>query len=161
MSKFIYVGRGKVTIVDDEDYEYLSKYNWCVTPNGYVQRHKIASDSVEEKSHVYMHRSIMKPKNGNIVDHINRDRLDNRKENLRICTYSQNSCNKSVTKSNLTSKYKGVTYVKRLKHWQVQISNNLKTMYVGVFKTEKEAALAYNKAALKFHGEFACLNEVV
>jgi hypothetical protein len=93
------------------------------------------------------------------VDHINGNTLDNRKENLRICTQNQNGKNRLLNKNNVSG-YKGVTYKKANKLWCAQIVVNYHKMYLGLFTTAEAAALAYNEAAKKYHGEFAKLNEV-
>lgn len=90
-------------------------------------------------------------------DHINQDKLDNRRYNLRPATFSQNGCNQGVQKNN-TSGYKGVFWNQG--KWMTQIKVDGKVIYLGYYDDPKEAARAYNKAALKYHGEFAVLNEV-
>jgi len=92
------------------------------------------------------------------IDHINGNRLDNRKVNLRICTAMQNQHNRK--KSRGSSKYKGVSFHIRGRVWVSFIMREAKRYYLGSYKDEKEAAIAYNQAALKFYGEFALLNEV-
>ena len=91
------------------------------------------------------------------VDHKNNDQLDDRIENLREASREQNNSNVTSHK-NCTSKYLGIHYHKRDLVWEAQIKTQKKQIYLGRFKIEKEAALAYNKAALKYHGEFANLN---
>ena len=93
-----------------------------------------------------------------MVDHINRNGLDNTRKNLRICTRSENLMNSKKPELNSTSKYKGVN--KCGNSWRAEIRLNRKGFYLGKFKTEKEAALAYNKKAIELFGEFARLNEV-
>ena len=101
----------------------------------------------------------MKAEPGQYVDHINGDRLDNRKENLRFCTLSQNSMNKRG-RSSRTSKYKGVCYAKRRNKWQASIRVDGKERFLGYFNNEEDAAKAYDEAALKFYKEFAKINGV-
>lgn len=91
------------------------------------------------------------------IDHQDRNMLNNQIENLRACTDSQNMMNRAPTKGS-SSKYKGVSYVERNNNWRVQIMINYKTIKLGIFNNENEAALAYNEAAIKYHGEFAYLN---
>jgi len=93
------------------------------------------------------------------VDHINHIKDDNRWCNLRECTHSQNLMNGKAYKNN-TSGFKGVSWLKHAKKWQAQIMRNKKSTYLGVFKSKTEAAKIYNKAAKKYHGEFAHLNEI-
>jgi len=107
-----------------------------------------------------MHREIMDAPAGMEVDHINGNGLDNRKCNLRLATSSQNKRNQRKQRRKTSSKYKGVYWHKRDKVWVVRIQAEGKEKYIGSYKTEQEAALAYNEAALKYHGEYAKLNEV-
>lgn len=106
-----------------------------------------------------MHRLIMEAKQQQKVDHINGDGLDNRKENLRFATTSENAMNKCSTK-NKSSSYKGVSWYKRYKKWQAQIKFKGKSIYIGIFDTEIEAAKAYDNKAKELFGEFAKLNNI-
>lgn len=149
------------TLVDDEDYEYLSKYNWCADRHRntyYVHRVELING---KKVKFKMHRVIMNLHGSNlIVDHIDGNGLNNCKSNLRICTSSQNSMNRSPIK-NTSSKYKGVYLHRESNKWAAGISaKGKKPKYLGLHKTEEEAALAYNSAAIEMHGEFAKLNVV-
>lgn len=104
-----------------------------------------------------MHREIMNAPKGMVVDHIDGNGLNNRKSNLRICTQAQNNLN-SRPKRNCSSRYKGVSFYKRDKIWQVQIFHNSRTIFLGRFDDEIEAALAYDRKAAELFGEFAYLN---
>lgn len=137
---------GNYCIVSKEDYEYLSAYNWCLVNNGYAFNNQIG----------YMHRLLMNNPTEKEVDHKNRNRLDNRRENLRLCTRSENSKNKSQLKH--SSKFKGVHWHKNNKKWRCQIRIDGKMTQVGMFDNEEEAAMAYDKFAKKYHGEFAYFN---
>ena len=105
-----------------------------------------------------MHREIMEAKRGIIVDHINRNGLDNRKENLRFVSRSQNAMNSEREGYPYTSKYRGVCLGKRRKKWRAYICVGLKQKYLGYFYSEEEAAKAYDAAAKKYRGEYAFLN---
>ena len=109
----------------------------------------------------YFHRLITSAQKGQFVDHINGNTLDNRLENLRLCSNTQNVRNSKIPKTNTTG-YKGINYVPRnpKKPWSARIAVNGKGKHLGYFKTKEEAALAYNKAASLYYGEFAKLNEV-
>ena len=110
-------------------------------------------------SHYRLHRFILKEFGKNHVDHINGDTLDNRECNLRIVTPAQNAMNKRKRKKT-SSKYKGVKWNKRTGVYEAKICHQYKDYYLGSFKTEKEAALAYNKKSLELHGEFGNRNVI-
>ncbi len=110
-----------------------------------------------------MHRFIMNADITTLVDHKNRDTLDNRKCNLRLCTKSENMRNRAMSKNN-QSGYKGVRYFpfgrRKTKFWKAQIVFNHKYIHIGYYHTKEEAALAYNTKAKELFGEFACLNTI-
>ena len=101
----------------------------------------------------------MKPEKGYVIDHIDGNSLNNQKNNLRICTQSQNCSNQKIGKSN-TSGYKGVSYNKGQGKYNSRIRFNKKLIHLGYFVNLKDAARAYNEAAVKYHGEFANLNKI-
>jgi hypothetical protein len=139
-------------IVDKEDEYLLSLYNWCNDGYNYFT----ARDG--EKI-LRLHRLIMKAKDGQILDHINRNKLDCRKENLRFCNKSQNGANSGKKRRKTSSKYKGVCWHKKANAWVANIVVNYGQIYLGLFQNEIDAAIAYNNAALKHFGEFAHLNK--
>lgn len=142
-------------MVDDEDYEELSKYKWIYN-NGYGARAARISDKNYYKGGlVMMHRQIMGFPENKEIDHINGIKSDNRKENLRICTRAENARN-SKKRINSASKYKGLS--KNGDSWQVFVWDGNKNIHIGIFKDEVEAAKAYDKAAREYYGEFAKLN---
>jgi len=154
--KKIKLTREQYAIVDDENYRELNRYKWHArydlhSASYYATRHK-------EQIMVQMHRIILNAPRGIQVDHINHNTLDNRIENLRMCTNSQNHMNRKPHK-NTTSKYKGVCLPQN-KKWVAQIHVNKKQVHLGYFELEIQAAKAYNKAARKYFGKFALLNEV-
>jgi hypothetical protein len=159
--KEIKLTQGKVALVDDEDYEYLNQFNWCAIKCGglfYARRHENNNGKYRK---VFMHRFILDAPVGYEVDHINHNGLDNQRNNIRICTISQNRSNAQSRGSSvylgvciMKIKYKNKTYSYITAH----IAKNKKSKHLGVFKTEEEAALAYDNAAREYHGEFANLN---
>lgn len=147
--RIIQLTQNKVTIIDNDDYERVSKYNWCAHKEG-------RGYFYAKNSRFRLHRFILGANDPNIfVDHINGNTLDNRKCNLRLATRSENNRN-VVSKRR---KYKGVQSVNRKKNpYRAHIRVNYKYISLGSFKTAEEAALAYNKAAIVYFGDFARLN---
>jgi len=158
--KEIELTQGKIALVDDEDFEYLNQWKWHIQKSGgtfYAIRTEWLSK--DKCVCVRMHRSILGINTPLIVDHKDGNGLNNTRNNLRICTISQNQRNRKSSKKG-SSKYLGVHFCNTRKKWVTQIQHDNKSKCIGVFTDEKEAANAYNLAALKFHGEFAKLNEL-
>lgn len=142
------MGKGKFALVDDEDYEEMNKYIWCTEAMGYAKTNKKVDGKYVM---VRMHREIMKATNLGreaIVDHINHNKLDNRKENLRICTNRENIFNYCKKRK---TRYQGLT--KKKDKWIAKV-----TVYVGSYDTQELAAIAYNKRAKEILGDKATLN---
>jgi hypothetical protein len=158
--KLIKLNNGYAATVDDDDYNELIKFKWFVVKRGglrYAKRMALKND-LNCPTQISMHRQIMGVVNTKkIIDHKNRNALDNRKQNLRECTQSENSKNR---KSRIlsTSIYLGVHWCKRSKKWKAVIDHNGVKNYLGIFINEIDAAKAYDKAAKKYHKEFANLN---
>ncbi len=159
--KKIPLTKGKFAAVDDDDFDFLSQWKWCIDSGGYAVRstHIGYFDGKKKTKRVWMHRVINKTEDSMDTDHINGDRLDNRKLNLRSASRSQNHMNRK-SRPGSVSKYKGVYLDKRFGNWVAQIRLNNKGVHIGSFKTEEEAAIAYNVEAKKHFGEFSKLNEV-
>lgn len=154
--KVIYTKKKERILVDDEDYDYLSKMTWHVSSTGYARTRRSRLEHPQKKqTYYFMHRLILGITDPKIsIDHKNRNPLDNRRENIRICTQSQNNANYTVLKRNKIG-LKGVRY--KAKKYEAYIWKN-KSIYLGRFNTAEEAAKAYGKAALELFGEFARLN---
>ncbi len=151
--KHIQLTQGKVALVDDVDYEELLKYKWQAYHGQYTW---YATSAVYGERAIRMHRLIMDAPKDRQVDHINSNGLDNRRRNLRICTASQNQHNRKK-RVKATSKYKGVTRTSARK-WRAQISVLGRSVKIGSFDSEIEAARAYDLAAIELHCDFARLN---
>ena len=159
--KEIFLTQGKVTFVDDGYYERLNQYRWFAlrNPCGYFYAARMALGKNNNKITIYMHREILglKPKDKNQADHINHNTLDNRIDNLRICTPQENAMNRKP-RSNTTSQFKGVSWHSQMKKWLVHITINKKIKHLGYFHSEIFAAGVYDRAAKESFGEFAHLN---
>jgi len=145
-------GSGKFAVISSDDRQ-LTKYKWYVSSLGYVvrfEKYKIIPIVCEIIK--------IKPKKM-VIDHKNGNKLDNRRGNLRICTYPENCINSPMKKNN-TSGYKGVTFWKRDNNWKAQIRFNRKNLHIGYFQTKEKAAKAYNKKARELFGNFAYLNKL-
>ena len=153
--KVIKLTKGRFTLVDDQDHEKFSKVKWCVS-NGYTAR---GVGGRKNRKTLLLHKEIMGTPKGMDTDHINGDKLDNRRENLRVATRSQNMANLPNPINN-KSGYKGVIWYKRDSNWRAFIKVNYKQVHLGYFKDKVEAAKAYNLAALEKYGEYAFLNPV-
>lgn len=143
--------KGNEFIIDKEDYPLISQYTWAMQPTGHFR------GCIAGRSRVLLHVFLMNPPDAMVVDHINRNPADNRKANLRICTQKQNCRNQGLSKHN-TSGLKGVSWYKKTSKWRAYIEVDGKRISLGLYFTKKEAADAYDKAALEYYGEFAWLN---
>lgn len=146
--------------VDDEDFELINKWKWHLFSDkrGKFLYARRTDRSKGKATGIYMHRFILNENNPDMhVDHKDHDTLNNCKSNLRSATRSQNCTNRlpAIKKS---SKYVGVTPNRQ--YWRARITINHKLKFIGVFPTEKEAALAYNKEAIKLHKDFAYINTI-
>lgn len=143
-----------IALIDNEDFESVNEFRWHINDSGYA----ISSAPFKGKNrNIRMHRLILGAKVGKYTDHINGNKLDNRRSNLRVCTNAQNMRNIPPKKQN-SSGFKGVTWQVDILRWRAQIKVDYKNKYLGVFKVKEEAAKAYNKAAREYFGEFAWLN---
>ena len=149
--RFIPLTRGKFAIVDAADYEWLSKYKWNAMDCG----HTVYAFRIQGRKYILMHREIMKPRKGQVVDHINHNGADNRRSNLRNCSNRENTCN-GRARPNSSSQYCGVSRYKT--RWAAQIRHLGVRIHVGYFVEEIEAARARDRMAIMLHGEYAYLN---
>lgn len=132
-------------LVDDEDFEFLNQWKWCVCYLYAARR---------EGGIIYAHRFISKAGPGQQVDHINGNKFDNRKANLRLCTQAQNNCNRGPA-SNNRSTVKGVNWNKKTGKWRARVSVEGKEIPLGCFSSLEDAKEARKAGAIRYHGEFA------
>jgi len=155
--KTIKIKNGYEAIVDDADYEWISAYKWHLVSSKAHYAETSIWDKKKKRSKCYkMHRMIAQPPKNRMIDHINGNKLDNRRCNLRFVTNSQNSMNRHVNHSR--SGYRGVHWMAERNKWAAQIMRNQKMYYIGLFEDKVEAAKARDIWAIKFHGEYAVLN---
>lgn len=146
-------------IVSKEDFELVNKYKWhMITVKGVHKDLKYAESTISCKKHK-LHRFIFNNSNivippKHVIDHINHNGLDNRRENLRIITYSLNSQNKDIQSQTKTSRFKGVSYFKESNKWKADCNG----MHLGFFDSEEKAALIYDKCAFIVFGKDALTN---
>jgi len=161
--KLIKLTQNKFAKIDDCDFERVSEKKW------YYWKSKKRINKCEVRNHfwdkknkkyhtILLHRFILNPPQGMVVDHINGDSTDNRRSNIRICTNQQNSFNVHAINSN--SGYKGVYFDKSKNKYKVSITHNGKKYHLGSFKNPEDGAIAYNKKAIEFFGDFSCLNKI-
>jgi hypothetical protein len=150
----------KYAKVDPADYKRLRKYEWLAIKgkNSFYARRRVATGKRGKEALVYMHQEIIKVPAGMVIDHINHDGMDNRGANLRAASYSQNLYHRKKRSGATHSKYKGIYWRPKNRKWQAQITFERKRISLGYFRSEIEAAKAYDEAAKKYHGEFASLN---
>ncbi len=143
------------TLVDQADFEALNQFKWHMNSYGYAQRGVRVSNT--KKIWLKMHRVILDAKCGEIVDHADHNPLNNCRSNLRIVTPAQNNMN---SRGKAGKQYKGVNRCKKGCRYQASIGFEGRSHYLGIYKTPEEAAAVYNAAAIRFFGEYACINYI-
>jgi len=158
--------KNQVTFIDDEDWKLVFNYTWHAFFHGNTcyARANIYNENGKRVTK-YLHQFLLDVQEGQEIDHVNHNGLDNQKENLRICTHEQNMGNYK-TEGNFggkvrTSVYKGVSWHKKVGKWAAQINTQGTRKHLGYFDNEDDAAKTYNKAADEKYGEFAYLNKIV
>lgn len=160
--KQILLTRGQFALVDDEDYERLNQHKWHAHYDPIFKGYYAVTDvgGRKQKRRLYMHRVVLNAPAGTHVDHRNHDSLDNRRSNLRRCTASENHAN-TVMRADNSSGYKGVTWCKKSSKWKAQLGYQGTNINIGEYTSARNAAMAYDNAALNYFGEFALTNEAM
>ncbi len=156
---FFMLGYGRFCLLDFEDYEIQKGFRWHYQRRKYAARLQHVSQEMCDRL-IYLHREIFQPEDGVTVDHINRNRLDNRRSNLRSATRRQQAGNAKKRIDGVTSGFRGVCFDASRGKFMAQGRTNGKFVYLGRYDAESEAALAYNRWASDYYGEFANLNPV-
>lgn len=160
----IVLTQGKVALVDEADFGWLNQFKWYAVwkpcTKSFYARRSIRDKKTGVGQTICMAREVLGLKRGDKrqADHIKHATLDNRRCNLRICTQGQNLFNSNKYKNGATSCFKGVYWNKQRKAYRATIGLNGKRIYLGYYDNEHDAALAYDKAAMKYFGEFAKFN---
>ena len=152
MKKISLNNEDNCALVDDVDYAWISKFTWHLA---YDSRYSLSYAACGQG---LMHRIILNPPPDKHIDHIDKNGLNNRRSNLRLCTISQNQMNRKTTQG--TSRYKGVYWDSHHSQWRAEIVYKTKRHRIGYFISENKAALAYNERARALHRNFASLNEI-
>lgn len=166
MARLVPLSKGLFALVDARDLARVSRYRWHVVRRGQVSHAMRTVKADGRKRTVFMHRWLLDAPAGLEVDHRNGNGLDNRRSNLRLATHAQNAINHRRSSPSKSSRYHGVCWNKARNCWRVVICAGererergpAKQIYIGSFRNEVAAARAYDRAALRHHGEFAVTN---
>lgn len=151
---YVPLTQGYEAVIDVEDVSLVAGHNWSALRNRHIVYASRGAKKHENlKSTVYLHRVVARAAEGDVVDHISRDGLDNRKANLRVCVNAENCRNQKLAANN-TSGFKGVSWNKARGYWTASIRTNGKQRYLGRFADREVAAAAYAAASARLHGDF-------
>jgi hypothetical protein len=155
MASLIPIYGGEIALVDEADFDAVSQYSWSLDSSGYAAAYAVRNG---KPTTVKMHRLVCGEPRRVEVDHEDHRLLNNQRWNLRHASHRQNQGNRVAKKHGKSSKFKGVTWKTSHNRWVAQLRNAPKTVHLGYFKYETEAALAYDRAAVIYFGEFALTN---
>ena len=157
-TKTISLTQGKFAIVDAADFEELSLWKWCARSIKHLwYACRSVRDNDGKRKTVFLHRAILDAPGEMEVDHVNGNGLDNRRDNLRLATRTQNNHNRRIGTDN-RSGFNGVSWSNTYHKWRATIGINGKRLHVGYYDDPIKAAVGRDLAAIKHYGEFACLN---
>jgi hypothetical protein len=153
----------QLVFIDGEDFNKLKNRGWCARHDKHSGKFYVVARSkkVEGDKLLYLHREITQCEKDIMVDHIDGNPLNNCRNNLRACNKSTNGMNRSVQKNKKSSIYKGCFFIPKRNKYRCCIGINNKNKFIGYFEKEEDAAIAYNNAAILYHGEFAKLNIII
>lgn len=148
----------QVALIDHDDLKNVAKYKWKLEKGYAVTMLNWYEGGKRRGKTTRMHQLIINPAEGLVTDHINMDKLDNRKENLRLVTPQQNMWNKKTSRKTPSSIYKGVSYCKQTNKWKVSLTIDGKCKTLGRFREEADAAMVFDYHAKQVHGDYGCYN---
>lgn len=154
--KYIELTQGQQARISDEDYDELNRYKWYAHWNAHSNTYYV--NSRINGKYVAMHRFILVAQHGQLVDHIDHNGLHNERQNIRLCSISENCGNARKRTDGLTSRYKGVSWNNQERKWHVAIKIKGITRYLGCFTNEGDAARTYDRAAREQWKDFALTN---
>lgn len=150
----IQLSRGKLALIDEDNFEYLNQWKWQFDSHGYATRRQWIAGGKGKTIKVYLHRLVMDNPVKNKVDHINGNKLDCIRTNLRVCTHSQNLMNRGKNINN-TSGFKNIFFDRVRNKWRVEIKVNYKPIYIGRFTNKEDAIKEQIVAEKKYFGEYS------
>jgi hypothetical protein len=156
MVKHLELSNGGIAVIDAEDASLVAGHSWFALG---LKTRRYAATWVDGKQ-TLLHRHLLKPRGKELVDHINGDGLDNRRSNLRIADRQGNSANSKKSSAKTSSRFKGVSFVPNLWKWRARIRVDGRLYHLGVFRSERRAAITYNRIARRAFGAFALLNDL-
>lgn len=154
---YVTLTKGYTSVIDAADVSLVEGYNWTALE---TKTDVVYACRGNGKKVIYMHREILNPPDDKVVDHKDRDGLNNRRNNLRECSKTENAYNVKKHKDN-SSGYKGVTWDKSRGKWKSQLSLSGKNTFLGRFDTPEEAFRVYCEANEKYHKEFGNTGETI
>jgi len=153
----IHLSSRKIAVIDESDVDRVAVCKWSAQWNGDAWYAVGYPFGVKNKRR-YLHRYLLDAQRGELVDHVNRNTLDCRRSNLRMCNTFESNRNRRASRVNKQSRFKGVGWRPDRQHWRVYIKHNGRSIYLGSSKSEEDAARLYDRGAIAIHGQFAVLN---